>query len=137
MSLSFNLPLSFFDVAYNSQMYPGVAKGLGEGANCQQFAYEVLRYNGFMIGDFRSDELMQDVEFTELVHIPRPMDLGLFNSSHEAYGAHVGVFVSHDKVLHLSKQVSYPTVWSLEDIQGDEKYRICVGIKRPVVIYEK
>ncbi len=44
------IPQHFFNTSYNGANYPGVPKvqGLKNGANCQQFAYELLRYHGLV-----------------------------------------------------------------------------------------
>jgi hypothetical protein len=56
------IPISFFNVSYNGSKFPGSKelRGLKQGANCQYFVYELMRYFGYKIKDFRSSELWED-----------------------------------------------------------------------------
>jgi cell wall-associated NlpC family hydrolase len=60
----------------------------------------------------------------------QPLDLVLFNKTKEAYGAHVGVYLGKDKIIHLLKEVGYPTVWDFKDFRKRENYKVFVGAKR-------
>jgi hypothetical protein len=126
------LPASFLDVAYVDAKYPGAhgADGIEGGANCQLFAFEVLRYFGLEVPPLRSSELWEDSASTAVVEQPAPLDLLLFNRTHDAWGAHVGVFVGDERVLHLAKSVGRPAVWNLSDFVTHPEYRVLVGIKR-------
>ncbi|MFD4878152.1 hydrolase [Streptomyces sp. NPDC058420] len=106
--------------------------GLGAGANCQLFAYEVLRYFGLAVPEMRSSELWADTEATTRVAVARPLDLVLFNADDEAYGAHVGVWVDDGRVLHLCAEVGRPVVWEMGEFAARRRYRVLVGIKRVV-----
>lgn len=127
-----SIPLSFFDTHYDGAKYPGSpeCRGLKEGANCQYFAYELLRHFARPLPDFRSSDLWEDETFTQKVSTLEPLDLLLFNKDENAYGAHVGVYLGNDLVLHLAKEVGYPTIWSLEAFQKNERYRVLIGAKR-------
>ena len=46
-----SLPPHLWTIRYVAARYPGRADGLAAGANCQHYAYEVLRWFGFVIGD--------------------------------------------------------------------------------------
>jgi cell wall-associated NlpC family hydrolase len=128
------LPLSFLRVPYVAARYPGApgVRGLEGGANCQQFAYELLRHFGRRIGDFRSRELWLDTEETVRVSLEalEPLDLLLFNRTQEPYGAHVAVYVGEGQVVHLCKEVGRPVVWNLEEFARRPQYRTLVGAKR-------
>ena len=52
----FVIPPHFLSIRYNGAHYPGSpnTNGLEGRANCQQFAYELLRHNGFSLPDLRS-----------------------------------------------------------------------------------
>lgn len=94
--LALRLPERVWTTPYVGRRFPGsrsVAEkpGLTEGANCQFFAYEVLRHFGLDIPAWRSSDLWADTELTERVRVPRPLDLALFNADDTAWGAHVGV----------------------------------------------
>jgi murein DD-endopeptidase / murein LD-carboxypeptidase len=61
--MSLKIPDQFLGVKYNSAHYPGApgVNGVVGGANCQQYAYAILRYFGRQIPDFRSSDLWEDV----------------------------------------------------------------------------
>ncbi|QKG18707.1 Cell wall-associated hydrolase [Actinomadura verrucosospora] len=82
--------------------------------------------------DLRSSELWADAEFTERVAVACPLDLVLFNATQDAWGAHVGVCVGDDQILHLCAEVGHPVVWSWQEFAERKRYRTVVGIKRVV-----
>ncbi|MEV4003409.1 hypothetical protein [Actinomadura sp. NPDC049753] len=129
------LPDGLWATRYVGARFPGappVAErpGLADGANCQLFAYEVLRMLGLDPPDLRSSELWADAEFTERVTTPRPLDLVLFNATQNAWGAHVGIVAGDDQILHLCAEVGHPAVWSWQEFEDRPRYRTLVGIKR-------
>jgi hypothetical protein len=131
------LPDSFWEVRYVGARYPGspavlARPGLADGANCQLFAYEVLRHFGYDPPDLRSSELWDDTAATQEVAVPRPLDLVLVNSSKDAWGAHVGVWADDGRVLHLCAETGRPALWSLEMFAARPSYRELVGYKRVV-----
>ncbi|WP_406061063.1 hydrolase [Streptomyces sp. NBC_01077] len=130
-----SLPAEFWTVPYDGSRFPGAAavtaqSGLAAGANCQLFAYEVLRHFGLTPPELRSSELWSDTEATVHVPVPQPLDLVLFNSTARAYGAHVGVHVGDDAILHLCAEVGHPTVWAGADFAARERYAVRLGAKR-------
>ena len=126
------LPSSFLDVPYEGTMIPGHKPELGlkAGANCQRFAYEVLRYFGRDVPDLRSSDLWSDQEPTVDPDEPAPLDLVLFGSSEVPWGAHVGVYLGGSEVLHLCQEVGTPAVWSFTDFAARDRYRTRIGFKR-------
>jgi hypothetical protein len=125
------LPDHFWNVSYNGRRLPG-APGNAEltgGANCQTFAYAVLRHFGRSIPELRSSELWHDREHTFVVTAWEPLDLILFNRSHEAFGAHVGVFIG-DRILHLCKSKGRPALWDISQFAERREYRVLIGAKR-------
>jgi hypothetical protein len=129
------LPDSFWEVRYVGARYPGspvvlARPGLVDGANCQLFAYEVLRHFGYDPPDLRSSELWDDIESTQRVVAPRPLDLVLVNSSKDPWGAHMGVWAGDDQVLHLCAETDKPALWSLAQFATRPSYRELVGYKR-------
>jgi hypothetical protein len=127
-----SLPSSFLDVPYDAARYPGApgVRGLAGGANCQQFAYELLRHFGRSISGFRSRELWLDEAETERVDALEPLDLLLFNDTDDPFGAHVAVYLGDGMAAHLSKQVGRAAVWALEDFACCPDYRVLIGVKR-------
>jgi hypothetical protein len=126
------LPESFWKVPWVAKMIPGFRPeaGLTEGANCQRFAYAVLDHFGCFVPPFRSDELWHDTETTSEVATLAPLDLLLFSPNSDPYGAHIGVFVGDDRVLHLCAEVGVPAVWELADFAKRDRYRVLIGAKR-------
>jgi hypothetical protein len=105
---------------------------LAAGANCQLFAYEVLRHFGWAPPAQRSSDLWADTRATVRVSVAQPLDLLLFNATDDAYGAHVGVCVNGGRVLHLCAEAGHPAVWDMTEFAARERYRVLVGIKRVI-----
>ncbi len=129
------LPDSFWEVRYVGARYPGspavlARPGLADGANCQLFAYEVLRHFGYDPPDLRSSELWDDTQSTQRVVAPRALDLVLVNSSKDSWGAHIGVWADEDRVLHLCAETGQPALWGLGQFAVRPSYRELVGYKR-------
>ncbi|MET7511077.1 hydrolase [Streptomyces albidoflavus] len=129
------LPAALWTVPYAGARYPGspVATAhpdLTLGANCQLYAYEVLRHFGHPLPPLRSAELWTDRAATRQVSEPAPLDLLLYSPDGTAYGAHVGVWTGEDSVLHLCREVGRPAVWHPDDFAARPRYRRLVGIKR-------
>lgn len=125
------IPRAFWNVRYNGDHYPGAEKahGVSGGANCQQYAYSVLRHYGFLIPDFRSSELWADVEYTEKGSELTPFGLILVHDKPESFGAHVGLCLGMGLVLHLSKKLDRPAIESLAEMQSREEYCCLIGTK--------
>ncbi|MFD8382854.1 hydrolase [Streptomyces sp. NPDC059679] len=131
------LPAVFRTVPYVGSRFPGASgvadlPNLEEGANCQLFAYEVLRHFGLAPPDLRSSELWADTQATVRVSVAQPLDLVLFNATDDAYGAHVGVWVNEGRVLHLCAEIGRPVVWEMTEFIKRRRYRVLIGIKRVV-----
>ena len=129
------IPDHLWDVQYNSDHFPGApsVRGVDGGTNCQQYAYTVLRHFGFVIPDFRSSDLWEDILHTRTTSSPTPFDLVLVHNEPESYGAHVGVYVGDGLVLHLSRQIDAPALETFSEIQSREQYRYLVGFKRVLI----
>lgn len=129
------LPPAFRSVPHDGARFPG-SRAVGErpgvelGANCQLFAYAVLRHFGLAVPDLRSSDLWTDTRTTTRVTTVRPLDLLLFNRTDEPYGAHVGVRLHDDRVLHLCAEIGRPAVWTPGDFAERERYRVLLGAKR-------
>jgi len=129
------VPARFFDVEYNAERYPGAPSVVGAdllhgGANCQLFAYELLRANGLCPPALRSSELWSDEAATEVVHEFEPLDLLLFNRTPDAYGAHVAVYVGDGRAIHLSRSVGRAAIWTIDEFLATPEYRCLIGAKR-------
>ena len=70
------------------------------------------------------------MEHTFVVEQYAPFDLILFNRAHSAFGAHVGVFVGDDSVLHLARRVAVPAVWNMRVFAETSSYGEIIGAKR-------
>ena len=115
---------------YDGACYPGSAATREGSVNCQSFAYAVLRHFGRVIPSFRSSELWDDTIHTCLAEDYATLDLILFNRARDAFGAHVGVFVGDNRVIHLARHVGVPTVWNLGAFAENPAYRVLIGAKR-------
>lgn len=116
---------------------PGGLADLADGANCQRYAYAVLGHFGLLIPPLRSAELWADERATRRAGRPRPLDLVLFDGGPvagrpEGYGAHVGVHLGPDQVLHLCREVGRPAVWRYADFAARARYARLLGAKRAV-----
>jgi cell wall-associated NlpC family hydrolase len=128
------IPDGLWDVPYNGKCFPGApgVRGLDGGANCRLFAYQLLRHNGFAVGDLRSSELWDDAEYTALVdEALAPGDVLLFHSKPQAWGAHVAVYLGKGRAIHLSRRVGRPAIWTLAEFAADSLYSYFIGAKRP------
>jgi lipoprotein Spr len=125
------IPERFWDAVYNGAHFPGApgASGLEGGANCQQFAYELLRQFGRAIPDFRSSELWADDAYTAVASDLRPLDLLLFNDKPDPFGAHVAVYLGGERAIHLCQAVGRPEVWTLEQFRAMPRYAVFIGAK--------
>ncbi|MFF2779980.1 hydrolase [Streptomyces sp. NPDC058052] len=134
-SIISRLPADFWTVRYDGSRFPGAAAvaaspGLGPGANCQLYAYEVLRHFGLTPPELRSSDLWEDTGSTVRVPVARPLDLLLYNATDRAYGAHVAVCAGDGALLHLCAEVGRPAVWRPEDFAARARYRVLLGAKR-------
>ncbi|MEW2398995.1 hydrolase [Streptomyces sp. NPDC046862] len=130
-----SIPGTWWSTPYVGARFPGSPSvkenpGLSEGANCQFFAYEVLRLHGIDLPAWRSSELWHDTRRTVRVADGEPLDLALFNATDDAWGAHVGVVVGEGRVLHLSAEAGRPAVWTMADFGERDRYRTLIGFKR-------
>ncbi len=127
------IPARFHHVRYNGTRYPGAegVVGLDGGANCQQFAYELIRHFGFAPPDYRSSELWEDEIHTQAVGGElAPCDLLLFNRTSVAWGAHVAVHLGRKLAIHLSQRAGVPVIWKIEDFSLRPEYTCFIGAKR-------
>jgi len=132
--MSIKLPTKFKNVKYNALRIPGVKNqsNLNLGANCQLYAYEFLRYFGKHPPELRSSELWTDTKYTEKITEFKFLDLMLYNETEESYGAHVGVYIGNDMILHLSKEIGYPVIQEHKEMMLNRKYSYFIGAKRVI-----
>lgn len=127
------IPDNFFKIPYSSKQYPGKKGTINilKGVNCQLFVYELLRLNGFDISfAFRSSDLWKDVQYTEKVDALKPFDIVFFNKSFNPFGAHLGVFIGKNMVIHLSKVIGHPVIWNMDNFKKYDNYKFFLGAKR-------
>lgn len=84
---------------------------------------------------YRSSELWSDTVFTHKVRVLKQYDIVFFNASPSSFGAHIGIYNASGAVLHLSKVVGKPALWSLSEFMKYPQYRYFIGAKRPHYIY--
>ena len=122
----------FFSVAYKSDRIPGLPdqSDLSLGANCQVFAYELLKCNGLEAGTHRSSELWADETYSEKVSAFKPLDLMLYSENGDSYGAHIGVYLGDGNVIHLSFNNGTAEIIAHTELLKSPKYRYFIGAKR-------
>jgi murein DD-endopeptidase / murein LD-carboxypeptidase len=123
------IPERFHQVRYNHDRYPGV-RGLVGDANCQQYAYEFLREFGYTIPHFRSSDLWEDTEHTVVSKLPEAFDLIFVNDKPDSWGAHIGVCLGNEAVLHLSQKIGMPAIERIASLTERRQYRYLIGFKR-------
>ena len=127
------IPERFVDVRYNGAAHPrATVPRLRDGANCQRFVYELLRYFGYEIAPMRSSEMWGDRTFTLRAHAKRPLDILLFNRRNDPWGAHLALYLGGGRAIHLCKAVGRPAIWTISRFRSCDAYRVLVGIKRPI-----
>ncbi|WP_218575018.1 hypothetical protein [Reyranella sp. CPCC 100927] len=134
-----DIPDRFWKIPYDTAHDRGspILVGIEAGANCQNFAYELLRHFGRYVPHLRSSDLWDDTAHTIAADAYEPLDLLLFNRTRSAWGAHVAVYVGDDQAIHLSRRVGLAAVWSLAKFAAQAEYQIIIGAKRPVSIETK
>lgn len=90
----------------------------------------LLKHFGVSVPPFRSSQLWEDQESSQGVHELEPLNLLLFNDSHNSWGAHVAVYLGDDMVIHLSKKIGQPAIGPLSELLLEPKYRVFIGAKR-------
>ncbi len=100
------------------------------GSNCQRYAYGVLSLFGLRCLPLRSSEFWDDREGSAVVADPKPLDLVLFNRSADPYGAHVGLWMAPQEILHLCREVGVPAVWPPAEFARRARYATTIGFKR-------
>jgi lipoprotein Spr len=130
------IPDRFWKIPYDTAHDPDSATLLGieTGANCQNFAYELLRHFGRHVPNLRSSNLWDDTEHTVVAGTYQPLDLLLFGRTRKAWGGHVAVYVGDDRAIHLSRRVGIAAVWTLAQFTADPEYRVLIGAKRALSI---
>lgn len=126
-----SIEAEFWDVVYDGTKIPTGVHDLSAGANCQRFAYALLASHGIELPPFRSSDLWEDTDHTEVAVEPDVFDLALFNRTASPWGAHVGVVIGDDAIVHLAKRVGRPVVWPVADFLAIRDYQVLLGYKRP------
>lgn len=127
-------PPGLWAVPYQSTAIPtdDASTSWLDGSNCQRFAYGVLALFELACPPLRSSELWEDVEATKTVEDPGPLDLALFNTTAEPFGAHIGIWMAPNEILHLCAEVGSPAIWPLDAFAARPRYAILIGFKRAI-----
>ncbi len=123
-------PAWLWQVPYDAGQHPGAQdlRSVREGANCQRFAAAVLELFGLHVPALRSSDLWTDPRLRRITPGNlEPLDLVLFAAEGSAYGAHVGVHLVEDQVLHLCAEVGRPAVWGYGDFAVRARYQKLLG----------
>jgi hypothetical protein len=131
-TLAERLPAEFAQVAYVYERCPGAPgiAGIREGANCQLYAYAVLAHFGLHVAPLRSSDLWDDARLHTVADGERPLDIVFYNRSRDAFGAHIGVVVGADAVLHLCAEIGHPVVWPQQAFAQRPAYAVRLGARR-------
>ena len=135
LAMRSSIPDRFWHVPYNAARYPGApgVVGLDGGANCQLFAFELLRSFGLEMPPLRSSDLWADTQHTKVVSGDlAPLDLLLFNATAEPFGAHVAVSLGRDEAVHLSQRIGTPAIWPIARFLKEADYAVLIGAKRVI-----
>ena len=130
-----DIPDRFWDVPYDATRYPGApgVDSIAAGANCQLFAYELLRAFGRELPPLRSSDLWADTQHTERVSDDfEPLDLLLFGPTADPFGAHIAVSLGDERAIHLSQRIGTPAVWSIARFRDEADYAVLIGAKRVI-----
>lgn len=127
------IPHWLMQIEYNGKIIPNETTHdiVNVGANCQVFAYHLLRSHHLIVPEYRSSELWSDAEFSEIVSGDyEPLDILFFHKKEESYGAHLAVYVGNNQAIHLSKKIGKPVVWNIETFFEYSRYKFLLGGKR-------
>ena len=127
------VPEWMMKVKYNGRIIPKEANQniIVTGANCQVFAYQLLRQHDLIVPNYRSSELWADEEYSRTILDDfQPLDILFFHKKEAAYGAHLAVYVGENRAIHLAKNLGYPVIWTLETFLEQPKYSFLLGGKR-------
>lgn len=126
------IPDWFMEIKYNPKIFPNwkIHDYKKDGANCQVFAYEILRLNWKNIPDLRSSEMWEDAYFSKEVDSYIPWDLLFFSSNNQSWWAHVWLYIWNNKVIHNTNKTWWVEIWDLEDFKQYEEYKNLLWWKR-------
>ncbi len=120
------------NITYEGDRHPQSAEfDFGnKGANCQLYAYALLKHFGVIVPPFRSSQLWEDKKHTKVVYDLEPLDLLLFNDTNDSWGAHVAVYIGEEMVIHLAKNIGLPDICPLQKMLLNPRYKVFIGAKR-------
>jgi len=127
------IPKWMMEVKYNGRIIPnGKAHDIANtGANCQVFAFHLLRHYGRIVPDFRSSELWEDTTFSKkIIEDYEPLDLLFFHKRNEAYGAHIAIYIGNNQAIHNAKKIGLPIIWDMNTFSKYPEYTFLLGAKR-------
>jgi hypothetical protein len=126
------IPKWILEIIYNPKIFPNweVHDYVKDGANCQVFAYEILKFNWKKVPDLRSSEMWADNKISFEVHDFEKLDLIFFNNSTESYWAHVWLYIWNNKVIHNTNKTWWVEIWDLEEFRKYEDYQFILWWKR-------
>ena len=126
------VPEWIMGILYNGKVIPNGEehKMKVHGANCQVYAYQFLRYNGYFVPDYRSKELWEDEKYSHTVESFQPLDILFFNKTDETWWAHVWIYIWDNKIIHNSFDIGKPAIWNFDEFEKNDKYKVFIGAKR-------
>ena len=127
------LPPWYMDIKYNPKIIPyWICHDIQlSWANCQVYAYEILRFNDLFVPDLRSSELWSDSkDSTTISDNYELLDILFSNENNDSWGAHLGLYIWENKVLHNSKDIWWPAIFDIWDFTKINKYSCFLWGKR-------
>ncbi|MGK0387930.1 MAG: lipoprotein Spr [Maribacter sp.] len=121
------------DIKYNPRIIPNGEEHdiINNGANCQVYAYNLLRHNNLFVPDLRSSELWTDTEYSTLITGNyQALDILFFHKKNDAYGAHLAIFLGDNKAIHNAKKIGLPIIWDIDTFFQYPVYQFLLGGKR-------
>jgi len=124
------IPKWYMNIVYNGRIIPNdIYHDIQiTWANCQVYAYQLLRYNNMEVPDYRSKELWEDIKFSYEVKEFKPLDILFFNKIENPWWAHLGIYIWNNQVLHNSLDIGKPEVRDLDDFSINNKYKVLIQI---------
>lgn len=127
------IPEWMMQVKYNGRIIPnGTAHDIAKtGANCQVFAFHLLRHYDRFVPGLRSSELWEDTSFSKkIIENYEPLDLLFFHKKNEAYGAHIAIYIGNNQAIHNTKKIGLPIIWDIDAFSKHPEYTFLLGAKR-------
>ena len=129
------LPDTYWEVRYVGARYPGstavhARPGLADGANCQLFAYEVLRHFGLAPARTALERAVVGHATTPTRDGAAPLDLVLVNTTPTRGAPTSASGPATTRCSTCAPRSGRPALWNMAMFAARPSYRVLVGFKR-------